>query len=157
MTIKEKEVSDMNALLPILRRRGLVGRPALGLFDRFLEDFDWPGVLSKEMTFTPALDVSETENQLIVKAEVPGMDQKDIDISLSDGLLTITGEKKHEKEDKDENYHCVERHYGKFSRTMRVPFDVEADKVDAIYKDGVLKVTLPKSEMAKPKKIEIKN
>jgi HSP20 family protein len=84
------------------------------------------------------------------------MNQKDIDINLSDGLLTITGEKKHEKEDKNENYHCVERHYGKFSRTMRVPFEVEAEKVDATYKDGVLKVTLPKSETAKPKKIEIK-
>jgi len=147
----------MTALLPILRRRGLVGRPALGLFDRFLEDFEWPDGLSKEMTFMPALDVSETENSLIVKAEVPGMEQKDIDINLSDGLLTITGEKKHEKEDKEENYHCVERHYGRFTRTMRVPFDVETDKVDATYKDGVLKITLPKSETAKPKKIEIKN
>ena len=147
----------MTTLLPILRRRGLVGRPALGFFDRFLEDFEGPDVFSKEMTFAPALDVSETENALIVKAEVPGMDQKDIDINLSDGLLTITGEKKHEKEDKDENYHCVERHYGKFSRTMRVPFEVEADKVDATYKDGVLKVTLPKAERAKPKKIEIKS
>ena len=146
----------MNRLLPILRRRGLVGRPALGLFDRFLEDFEWPDMLSKEMTFTPAFDVSETENELIVKGEVPGMDEKDIDINISHGLLTITGEKKHEKEDKNENYHCVERHYGKFSRTMRVPFEVEADKVDATYKDGVLKVTLPKCETAKPKKIEIK-
>jgi HSP20 family protein len=134
----------------------LVGRPAWGFFDRLFEDFELPSPFSEEMTFTPAFDVSETENELIVKAEVPGMDQKDIDINLSDGLLTITGEKKHEKEDKNENYHCVERHYGKFSRTMRVPFEVEADKVDATYKDGVLKVTLPKSETAKPKKIEIK-
>lgn len=147
----------MTALLPILRRRGLVGRPALGLFDRFLEGFELPGLFSEEMTFTPAFDVSETENAVIVEAEVPGMDQKDIDINLSDGLLTITGEKKHEKEDKDESYHCVERHYGKFSRTMRVPFEVETDKVDAIYKDGVLKVTLPKSETARPRKIEIKS
>ncbi len=147
----------MTALLPTLRRRGLVGRPAWGLFDRFFEDFELPNLFSEEMTFTPAFDVSETENELIVKGEVPGMDQKDIDINLSDGLLTITGEKKQEKEDKNENYHCVERHYGKFSRTMRVPFEVEADKVDATYKDGVLRVTLPKSEIAKPKKIEIKS
>jgi HSP20 family protein len=146
----------MTALLPTLRRRGLVGRPAWGFFDRLFEDFELPSPFSQEMTFTPAFDVSETENELIVKAEVPGMDQKDIDINLSDGLLSITGEKKHEKEDKNENYHCVERHYGKFSRMMRVPFEVEADKVDATYKDGVLKVTLPKSETAKPKKIEIK-
>jgi HSP20 family protein len=146
----------MTALLPTLRRRGLVGRPAWGLFDRFFEDFELPSPFSEELTFMPAFDVSETENELIVKGEVPGMDQKDIDINLSDGLLTIKGEKKHEKEDKNENYHCVERHYGKFSRTMRVPFEAEADKVDATYKNGVLKVTLPKSETAKPKKIEIK-
>ena len=145
----------MTALLPTIRRRALVGRPAWGLFDRLFEDFELPSLLSEEMTFMPAFDVSETQNELIVKGEVPGMDQKDIDINLSDGLLTIKGEKKHEKEDKNENYHCVERHYGKFSRTMRVPFEVEADKVDATYKDGVLKVTLPKSETAKPKKIEI--
>jgi len=63
--------------------------------------------------------------------------------NLSHGLLTITGEKKHKKEDKDENYHCVVRHCGTFSRTMRVPFEVEADKVDATYNDGVLKITLP--------------
>jgi HSP20 family protein len=146
----------MTTLLPTLRRRGLVGRPAWSLFDRFFEDFELPSLFSEEMRFTPAFDVSETENELIIRGEVPGMDLKDIDINLSDGLLTITGEKKHEKENKNENYYRVERHYGTFSRTMPVPFEVEADKVDATYKDGVLKVTLPKSETAKPKKIEIK-
>jgi len=85
------------------------------------------------------------------------MDKKDINISLSDGLLTITGEKKQEKEDKNENYHRVERRYGKFSRTMRLPSEVDTEKVDAIYKDGVLKITLPKSETVKPKKVKIKS
>ena len=145
----------MNALIPILRGSGLVRRPDLDFFDRFFEDFALPRLFSEEPALTPAFDVSETEKELIVKAEVPGMDKKDIHINLSDGLLTIKGEKKQEK--KNENYHSVERRYGMFSRTIRLPFEVEADKVDATYKDGVLKVTLPKSEAAKPKKIEIKN
>jgi HSP20 family protein len=111
----------------------------------------------EETEFTPAFDVSETEKELIVKAEVPGMDKKDININLSDGLLTITGEKKHEKKEEGENYHCFERRYGKFSRTMRLHSAVNTEKVDAMYKDGVLTITLPKTETVKPKKVEIKS
>ena len=147
----------MNALMPILRRTGLVRRPSWDLFDRFFEDFELPMRFGEEREFTPAFDVSETEKELIVKAEVPGMDKKDININLSEGLLTITGEKKHEKKEEGENYHCVERCYGKFSRTMRLPTEVETEKVDAVYKDGILTITLPKPETVKPKKIEIKS
>ena len=147
----------MTALMPILRRSGLVMRPDRDFFDRFFEDFGLPSLFSEKTTFTPTFDVSETEKELIVTAEVPGMDKKNININISDGLLTIKGEKKQEKEEKDENYHCVERRYGTFSRTMRLPSEVETDKVVATYKDGVLKITLPKSEAAKPKKIEIKS
>jgi HSP20 family protein len=147
----------MTALLPTLRRHGLVGNLHRGLFDRFFEDFELPSLFSEDTRFVPAFDVSETENALIVKAEVPGMDQKDIEINLSNGILTIKGEKKHEKEDKNETYHSVERVYGTFCRTMRLPSEVEADKVDAAYKDGVLKITLPKSGAAKARKIEIKS
>jgi HSP20 family protein len=147
----------MRTLMPILRRSGLVSRPDTDFFGRFFEDFGLPSLFSEEATFTPAFDVSETDKELIVKTEVPGMDKKDININLSDGILTITGEKKQEKEDKNESYHSVERRYGKFSRSMRLPFEVEVDKVDATYKDGVLKITLPKSEAAKPQKIEIKS
>ncbi len=147
----------MNAIMPILRRHGLLSHPDGDFLGRFFDDFGLPGLFSEEKTFTPVFDVSETEKELIVKAEVPGMDKKDINISLSDGILTITGEKKQAQEDKNENYHCVERRYGKFSRSMRLPLEVEVNKVGATYKDGVLKITLPKSEVAKPKKIEIKN
>jgi HSP20 family protein len=147
----------MTALLPILRRHGLVSPPNRDFLASFFEDFGLPRLLTEETGFTPAFDVSETENELIVKAEIPGMDKKDIDIHLTDGLLTIKGEKKHEKEDKTENYHRIERSYGAFSRSMRLPFDVETDKVDATYKDGVLKVTLPKSTSAKQKRIEVKS
>ena len=146
----------MYALMPILRRSGLVRYPELDFFDRFFEDMRMPRLFSEEREWAPAFDVSETEKELIVKAEVPGMDKKDIHINLSEGLLTIKGEKKQEKKDEKENYHCVERRYGTFSRTMRLPFEVEAAKVNATYNDGVLKLTLPKAEPAKAKEIEIK-
>jgi HSP20 family protein len=129
--------------------------PGWDLFDRFFEDVSVPSLFSEERTFAPAFDVSETEKELIVEAEVPGMDKNDISINLSNGLLTIKGEKKHEKKEEEENYHCVERRYGAFSRTMRLPVEVDPEKVDATYKDGLLKVTLPKSEAAEPKKIEV--
>jgi len=147
----------MTTLTPILRRRRLFSPPRRDFLGSFFEDFEMPGLLTEERGFTPAFDVSETENALIVRAEIPGMDKKDIDIHLTDGLLTIKGEKRHEREDKEKNYHRIERSYGAFSRTMRLPFDVEIDKVDATYKDGVLKVTLPKSERARVKKIEVKS
>ena len=111
----------MNALMPILRTTGLVRRPAWDLFDRFFEDFELPTHFGGQTEFTPPFDVSETENELIVKTEVPGIDKKDIHINLSDGLLTITGEKHHEKKEETQKYHCFETRYGKFSRTMRLP------------------------------------
>jgi HSP20 family protein len=110
---------------------------------------------TEERTFAPAFDVSETEKELIVEAEISGMDKKDIKINLSNGVLTIQGEKKHEKKEENENYHCVERRYGTFSRTMRLPVEVDPEKVDATYKNGLLTVTLPKSGAVEPKKIEV--
>ena len=145
----------MNALIPILRRHGFLG-PSNQDFRRFFEDFDLPILSSEGREFTPALDVSETEKELIVKAEVPGMEKKDIDISLSDGVLTIKGEKRQHRQEQSEHYYTAERRYGSFSRTMPLPVEVDTNKVDATYKDGVLKITLPKSETAKPKKIEVK-
>jgi HSP20 family protein len=104
----------------------------------------------------PSLDVAETKNEIVVKAEVAGMDPKDIDISLSDGVLTIKGEKKQEKEEKEADYHLVERSYGSFTRLVQLPKEVQSDKISASYKDGILKITLPKSEEAKKKEIKIK-
>ena len=145
----------MSALLPTLRRTHWMRRPTWDLFDRFFDEFGLPSLTTEDTSFTPTIDVSETEKELIVKAEVPGMDKEDIGINLSDGLLTIKGEKRHETKEEHEDYHCVERRYGSFSRTMRLPVDVETDKVDATYKDGVLTITFPKSETAKPRKIEV--
>ena len=146
----------MNALLPTLRQRGWVGRPVWDLFDRLFDDFGWPTVFTEARAWSPPLDISETENELVLKLEVPGMDKKDINIIVSKGVLTVTGEKKTEKEE-NETYHCTERCYGSFARSIYLPDDVDTDKVDATFKDGVLKITLPRSEAAKPKKIEVKS
>jgi HSP20 family protein len=126
--------------------------------DRLWDSFFERGVrgADEDGEWLPYLDVAETKNEIVVKAEVPGMDAKDIDISLSDGLLTIKGEKKQEREEKEENYHLVERSYGAFTRSIRLPKEVQSDKISASYKNGVLKVTLPKSEEAKKKEIKIK-
>lgn len=104
----------------------------------------------------PSLDVTETKGDLVVRAELPGMDSKDIDISLNEGVLTIKGEKKQEKEEKEEGYHLIERSYGSFTRSVRLPKDIESDKISASFKNGVLKVVLPKTEEAKKKEIKIK-
>ncbi len=109
-----------------------------------------------EEAWMPAVDISETSDKITVKAEIPGMEAKDIDISMVGDTLTIKGEKKAEREEKDENFHLVERTYGSFSRSMKLPAAVDADKVEATYKNGVLTVVLPKKEEVKPKTIEIK-
>ena len=107
--------------------------------------------------FAPAVDVKETADQIVVKAEVPGMDAKDINISVTGDVLTIKGEKKSEREEKEENYHLVERSYGSFSRSLAMPAAVDMDKIEAKYDKGVLTITCPKKEEVKPKAIEIKS
>lgn len=117
---------------------------------------DWFG-RSMGGTLAPRVDVSETPKEIVLKVELPGVDEKDIDVSLSGNQLTIKGEKKSEQEEKKEGesagddgrvFHRVERSFGAFQRTMTVPFDVEPDKVAADFKDGVLTITLPKPEGA---------
>lgn len=127
--------------------------------DRLWDDFFGPGrralrPLGEE--WLPAMDVAEAPDKVTVKAEVPGMDPKEIDISLVGDVLTIKGEKKSEREEKKENYHMVERSYGSFARAIRLPAPVNADKIEAKYEKGVLTITCPKTEEVKPKAIEIK-
>ena len=125
------------------------------VWDSFFETK--PGVKTVELgEWFPSLDVTETKDDFVVKAEIPGMDPKDIDISLNNDLLTIKGEKKEEKEEKEPNYHLVERSYGNFVRTVRLPGEVKSDKINASYKNGVLNISLPKSEEAKKKEVKIK-
>jgi HSP20 family protein len=127
------------------------------LFDRFF-DLDFPSTREffKEGRWLPSVDISEGKKEITVKAEIPGVDAKDIDIALDGRRLTIKGEKKQEKEEKDENYHRVERSYGYFNRTVELPTEVNADKVDASYEKGILKIVLKKTKEAETKKIEVK-
>jgi len=104
--------------------------------------------------FVPCVDVIDAEKEIIVQAEIPGIDPKELNISLNGRMLTIKGEKKSEYEEKKENYYRMERKYGVFSRTIELPADVDPDKVEATYKDGVLKIRLPKMETGK--KISVK-
>jgi HSP20 family protein len=105
--------------------------------------------------WTPALDMHEDKHNIFVKAELPGMKKEDIDVSLHDGCLSISGERKNEWEEKDADVYRAERFVGRFQRTVALPVPVAADKVTATCKDGVLTITLPKAEEAKPKKIDV--
>ena len=105
--------------------------------------------------WAPKVDIRETDEAMLVQAELPGIDKKDIQLEVKDGVLTLSGERRYEKEVKEENVHRVERTYGRFSRSFSLPTNVEAGKVQATMKDGVLEVRLPKRESAKPKAIAI--
>jgi HSP20 family protein len=125
--------------------------------DRLLERFfgETLGLERPVGMWTPRADVTETKDSVTIKAELPGLEAKDVEVSLSGDMLTIKGEKKQEKEEKDEHHHLVERTYGAFSRMVRLPAPVAADKIKASFKNGVLTVTLPKTEEAKQKAIPI--
>jgi HSP20 family protein len=104
----------------------------------------------------PTLDVSETEDDIIVRAELPGIDKEDVSISITKNILSIKGEKKKEDKIEGENFYRVERSYGSFHRKIELPSEVDSDKVEATTEDGILKIVLPKSEAIKPREIEIK-
>lgn len=105
--------------------------------------------------WSPAVDISETENELVLKADLPEMKLEDLDIQLENGTLTLKGERKFEKSDKDRGYHRIERSYGSFVRAFSLPEYADAEKVAADYKNGVLTITVPKKEVAKPRAIKV--
>ncbi len=119
-------------------------------FGRSVSRPEWP-----EGAWTPSVDVAETKDDVVIKAEIPGMKKEDVKISIQDNVLTLKGEKKQEKEEKDANFHRIERSYGAFCRSFTLPTSVKTDKIKATYKDGVLNITLPKTEEVKPKEIPI--
>jgi len=126
--------------------------------NRLFDDFftGWPerrGLMEGE--WAPSVDVAEADTEVVVTAELPGVKQEDVEVTITNDILTLKGEKKEEKEIKKENYHRVERSYGSFQRSISLPAGVQGDKAKAGYKDGVLKVTVPKAEAAKPKQIKI--
>ena len=105
--------------------------------------------------WTPRVNVEETDDQFEVTAELPGLNRDDVKIEIKDHALTFTGEKKTEKENKDRNVHLYERAYGKFCRTFTLPDNVDVDKIEAEFKDGILQIDIPKTEEAKPRQVEV--
>ena len=102
------------------------------------------------------MDISENDDEFVVRAELPGMRKEDVNVTFVNGALKIEGERKHEKEDQKTNYHRVERAYGKFCRVFQIPDEVKSDKISADFKDGLLNIRLPKAEEVKPKAIDVK-
>jgi HSP20 family protein len=126
--------------------------------DRLLDSFYGRTVPSAERyegDWYPVMDIAETDDEVTACLEVPGLKREDLKVSVHDDVLTVTGEKKQEKSTDGENLHRVERVYGYFKRSVALPSSVDADKVKAAYKDGVLKISLPKLESKKPKEIEV--
>lgn len=105
--------------------------------------------------WAPVMDIEETKDDIIVKAEIPGMTKEDVKIQITGDLLTISGERKREEETKDKTYHRIERSYGQFQRMITLPSEVQSAKAKASYENGVLTIKLPKSEEVKPKEISI--
>ena len=110
---------------------------------------------SATTSWSPAVDIYETDSEIMVQAELPGIDRKDIALQLENNVLTLKGDRRFEKETKQENYHRIERSYGGFSRAFTIPTIVDEDKIRADYRDGILKIALPKKEQVKAKQIKI--
>lgn len=174
MAKKEVKISEQKAekaappaFFPLSTLRDDIDRA----FDRMFRDWPSFGALArwepfKEMEFwtrptliSPRVDVSENEKAYEIEAEIPGVDEKDVSVSVTDGRLVLRGEKKTEREEKKKDYHMKERSYGAFERSFRLPEDVEVDKISADFSNGVLNIIVPKSAKAKSKerKIAIKS
>lgn len=126
------------------------------MFDRFFRGGTVDNGDLIPTSWLPAMDLVENDNTYVAKVELPGVSKDDVKITLQDNTLTIRGEKKSEKETKEANYHHLERSYGAFQRSFALPGSVKSDKVEAEYKDGILTITLPKSEESRRKQIDVR-
>lgn len=152
--VKKAEIVSAGRQYPLLSLQREMNR----MFDNFFRGIDlWPfeGNDVEIKAFDPGVDVIESETEFRVKAELPGLDEKDVHVSLAQNTLTIKGEKKEETEDKGKNYYQMERHWGSFYRSIPLPAGVDATRADAAFKKGVLTVTLPKTAEAKKEAKEI--
>ncbi len=165
MTVRSLQKQE-SSNVPIQRRnrfeRSLTSfqREMNHLFENFFGDASWPSwpqSWSKEISF-PAVDIIENDKDFKVQAEIPGMNPEDIDVSVTEGFLTLKGERKEEKEEKGENYLRQETSYGSFSRTIALPETADSDRAEASFKNGILTISVPKTAAAlqKPKKLQIK-
>jgi HSP20 family protein len=152
----------LKSLIPVGSERG-VTRPVSNPFsalqqeiDRLFEGFSrgFSGFPAREVM--PNMDLSETDKEIEITAELPGLEEKEIQLNVADNVLTIRGEKKNEREETKKDYHLVERSYGSFTRAIQLPEGVNADSIKAVMSKGVLKVTVPKPVPAQTKKIDIK-
>ena len=157
---------NLRSLIPFGRDRGLarwgtdpftaMQRELDRLFDDFARDTrDWPTCATRDLM--PRMDVVESDKAIEITAELPGLEDKDIEVKVADGVLTISGEKKAEKEQKDKNYRMFERSYGSFSRSLELPDGTDLDAITASISKGVLKVTVPKPAPAEAKKVPVKS
>ena len=156
----------MKSLIPVGSERGLTrssSNPFTALqqevdrlFDGFSRGFGGFPSFPTTRELMPSMDVSETDKEIEITTELPGLEEKDIQLNLADDVLTIRGEKKNEREETKKDYHLVERSYGSFTRSVQLPNGVNADNIKAVMSKGVLKVTVPKPAPAQSKKIDIK-
>jgi len=156
---------NLKSLIPVGRDRSLAGSmsPFMSLqreIDRLFDDFTrgFPTLSGNGANaLVPSMDVTETDKEIEITAELPGLEEKDVQVNVADNLLTIRGEKRAEREQKDKNYRLVERSYGSFERTLELPDGVNADAIKANISKGVLKVSIPKPAPAQAKKIDVKS
>lgn len=143
-------------MLPTLwKNRGSLAAPA---WDDLMENFfyGWPNIDRKEQAaWCPRTDVHETDKEIVLDLEIPGIDKKDIKVEVKDNTLSISGERKEEKTEEGADYYSRERHFGKFERSFGLPDTVDGDKIAAQYKNGILTLTLQKSEKALPREIAV--
>ncbi len=138
------------------RGLGRLEREMEDVFSRVFRDWQFPRLFGEARGVAPALDMLDRKEEVILRADLPGLEHKDIDVTVEEGMLTIRGERKGEKEVKEEDYYCCELWAGSFERSLVLPPGVDAGKVKATFRNGVLEVRLPKVEKAKGKKVEIK-
>lgn len=138
---------------PLRELEGLSGR-LNRLFDSPLAKL--PGDNAMFGDWTPAMDIEETDGEYLLKTDLPAMKREEVKVGITDGVLTVEGERHQEKEEKGKKFHKIERSFGRFVRRVAVPSDVDQQKVSAQFKDGVLSVHMPKSESAKPKSVDVK-
>jgi HSP20 family protein len=128
---------------------------ATRLFEEFFNEFPFSSTPETRESWVPSVDILEKDGNLILRAELPGLTEKQIELKLEGNTLTLKGERKMENEDKKSNYHRVESYYGSFTRSFRLPDTVDYDKINAEYKNGVLTVTLPQKPEVKPREIPV--
>jgi len=144
--------SQMDRWNPLREMLSMQSRLNRMMGDTFGRSYDEPDYGH----WMPPVDIREEEDCFVIQAELPGFQSKDIDIQFENGVLTLAGERRFEKEDQKQNYHRIERAYGRFTRSFTLPSGVQGDKVSAAYKEGILEVLVPKAEESKPRKITIK-